>query len=330
MPISTLLVAAFTAAEIMTLVGTGQPGLSATQINNPYGLVIGPDKALYFCDIGNHVIRRYDFRTRQLSIVAGTGKKGFSGAGGPATAAELDEPYELRFDKQGNLYFVDMRNHVLQRIDKKTGILTTLAGNGQPGFAGDGGPAKDALFRQPHSIAFDRQGRLLICDIGNHRVRRYDPRTGTIETYLGNGEKQNPADGAPLGGTPLHGPRAIDISRDGKLYIVLREGNAVYEADPQQNRYRLLVKEGIKGPKGIAIGPDGNLYIADTENHLVQAINPRTNALTRIAGNGQRGDGTASDALGIAMNRPHGVFIAGRRLYIADSEAHKIRWMHLP
>ncbi|MDX2267875.1 MAG: SMP-30/gluconolactonase/LRE family protein [Bryobacter sp.] len=330
MTLSSLFLLALSAAEISTLIGTGQPGFSPTQVNNPYGLVIGPDQALYFCDIGNHVIRRYNFRTRTLETIAGTGRRGFSGAGGPATQADLDEPYELRFDRQGNLYFVDMKNHVVQRIDKTTRLLTTIAGTGQPGFSGDGGPATQAQLRQPHSIVFDRQGRLLICDIGNHRIRRYDPRTGQIETYLGTGEKKNPQDGDPLDGTPLYGPRAIEVAKNGTLYIVLREGNAVYEADPRRNRYRLLVNQGIKGPKGIALGPGGKLYLADTENHLVQAVDPQTKALTRIAGNGQRGDSTEANPLGIAMNRPHGVYIDGRRLYIADSEAHKIRWMLLP
>jgi sugar lactone lactonase YvrE len=300
-------------------------------VNNTYGVVIGPDKALYFCDIGSHVVRRYDFKTKTTRIVAGTGKLGFSGAGGPATGADLNEPYELRFDPGGNLYFVDMKNHVVQRVDKKTGILTTVAGTGQPGFSGDGGPATSARLNQPHSITFDREGRLLICDIQNHRVRRYDPKTGQIETYLGTGEKKNPADGAPLAGAPLFGPRAIDIAGDGRLYIVLREGNAVYEADPKRNAYRLLVNQGIKGPKGIALARSGVLYIADTENHLVQRIDPRTKSLTRIVGNGQRGDGPDGDPLSAKMNRPHSVFVDRQnRLFIGDSEAHRIRVLQLP
>ncbi len=324
-----LLLAALSAAQLTTLIGNGQPGLSDGQTNNTYGLVIGPDKALYFCDIGSHVVRRYDFKTKRTRIVAGTGKKGFSGAGAAATQADLDEPYEVRFDKKGNLYFADMKNHVIQRVDKKTGILSTVAGTGKPGFSGDGGPGTAAQLNQPHSITFDPEGRLLICDIQNHRVRRWDPQSGLIETYLGTGEKKNPAEGAPLSGSPVFGPRAIDIAKDGKLYIVLREGNAVYEADPKANRYRLLVNQGIKGPKGISIAPDGNLYIADTENHLVQRIDPRTKSLTRVAGSGERGDGPDGEPLAAKMNRPHGVFVdrAGV-VYIGDSEAHRVRILH--
>ncbi len=326
----TLPLLALVAAELTTLIGNGKPGLNDQQTANPYGLVIGPDKALYFCDIDTHVVRRYDFKTKKTSVVAGTGKKGFSGAGGPATQADLNEPYEVRFDKQGNLYFADMRNHVIQRVDKKTGILSTVAGTGQPGFSGDGGPGTQAQLNQPHSITFDPRGRLLICDIQNHRVRRWDPKTGIIETFLGTGEKKNPAEGAPLSGTPVHGPRAIDIAKSGKMYLVLREGNAVYEVDPKSNQYRLLVNQGIKGPKGITIAPDGLLYIADTENHLVQSIDPKTKTLTRVAGNGQRGDGPDGDPLAAKMNRPHGVFADKHgNIYIADSEAHRIRTMRI-
>jgi len=325
------MILAVAAAELSTLIGNGKPGLNDQQANNPYGLVIGPDRALYFCDIDSHVIRRYDFKTKKTSIVAGTGMKGFRGAGALATEADLNEPYEVRFDKQGNLFFADMRNHVIQRVDKKTGILSTVAGTGHPGFGGDGGPGTAAQLNQPHSITFDREGRLLICDIQNHRVRRLDLKSGRIETYLGTGEKKNPADGAPLAGTPLFGPRAIDIARDGKMYIVLREGNAVFEADPKANRYTLLVKEGIKGPKGISIGPGGMLYIADTENHLIQRIDPRTKTLTRVAGSGERGDGPDGDPLKAKMNRPHGVFVNGDGLvYIGDSESHRVRVLRLP
>ena len=136
------LAASMPAQQIETLIGDGNPGLSDTQVNNPYGLVIGPDGALYWCDINSHVVRRMDLKTKKTTVVAGTGQKGNTGEGVLATSADLDEPYEVRFDSKGNLFFADMKNHIIRRVDKKRKTITTVAGTGQPGFSGDGGYAK--------------------------------------------------------------------------------------------------------------------------------------------------------------------------------------------
>ena len=332
---------ALSAQTITTLIGTGRPGFDDKSVNNPYGLVIGPDSALYFCDIDNHVVRRLDLKTKKVTTVAGSGEKGNSGDGGPAAKAALNQPYEVRFDKAGNMFFVDMPNHNIRRVDRKTGVITTVAGTGEPGFSGDGGPAVKAQFRQPHSITFDREGRLLICDIGNHRVRRLDLKTGIVETWLGTGERQPTPDGAPLAGTPFNGPRAIDLDGEGNLYLALREGNAVYRIDPKANRVTHVAGNGQKGlagdngpaknaalngPKGIALSPKGGLYLADTENHAIRRIDLKTGVITTVAGNGERGDGPEPDPRSCRMNRPHGVFV-GRdgAVYVGDSEAHRIR-----
>ena len=184
------LIASPPSSPTTTIAGTGVPGFSGdggpatqAQINNPYGLTIGPDGALYFCEIGNHRIRRLDLQTHILTTAV--------------TDPSLKEPYEVRFDRAGNLFFADMPSHVVRRVDAKTHVITTVAGTGIAGFSGDGGPAIKAQLRQPHSIAFDADGRLLICDIGNHRIRRVDLATGVIETWAGTGEKKPTPDGAP-------------------------------------------------------------------------------------------------------------------------------------
>jgi sugar lactone lactonase YvrE len=341
---------ALAAQTTETIAGTGVPAFSGdggpgakAQINNPYGLAIGPDGALYFCEIGNHRIRRLDLKTGSISTFAGTGTKGYSGDGGPALAASLNEPYEVVFDRAGNLYFAEMQSHVVRRVDAKTHIISTVAGTGVAGFGGDGGPAAKAQLRQPHSIAFDPEGRLLICDIGNHRVRRVDLAAGSIETWAGTGERKPTPDGAPIAGTPLNGPRALAVAPDGQLYLVLREGNAVYRIDPRAGKIFHLAGTGesgytgdggpaklakLSGPKGIAWAPDGSVYIADTESHTIRRIDLKSGVITTVIGTGQRGDGPDGPARECKMARPHGIFVAkDGTLYVGDSEAHRVRAM---
>jgi sugar lactone lactonase YvrE len=318
--------------------GDGGPGVKA-QINNPYGLVVGPDGALYFCEIGNHRVRRLDLKTGIISTAVGSGRKGYAGDGGPALDADMNEPYELRFDRAGNLFIAEMQNHVVRRVDAKTHRIATVAGTGTAGFSGDGGPATGAQLRQPHSIVFDAQGRLLICDIGNHRVRRVDLASGVIETWLGNGERKPTPDGAPLAGTPINGPRAITVAGNGDLYLVLREGNAVYRIDSRAARYEHVAGTGasgyegdggeaklakLSGPKGISWSSRG-LFLADTESHTIRMVDPE-GIIHTLAGTGRRGDGADGEPLRCSLARPHGVFVAGDgAVYIADSENHRIR-----
>src|SRR5262245_2871485 len=157
------------ATRVATLVGTGAAGFSESQVNNPYGLVVGPDGALYFCDLDNQRIRRLDLKTRRTTDIAGNGQPGYAGDGGRATAGSLNMPHEIAFDSRGHLYIAERDNHVVRKVDGATGVMSTLAGTGVAGFSGDGGPASQAQLRQPHSIALHRDGRLLICDVGNHR-----------------------------------------------------------------------------------------------------------------------------------------------------------------
>jgi DNA-binding beta-propeller fold protein YncE len=329
------------AASLVTIAGTGIAGPSGGAINNPYGLVTGPDGALYFCEIGNHRVSRLDLKTHALTTVAGTGSKGYAGDGGPATAAQMNEPYEVRFDPAGNMYVAEMQNHVIRKVDARTRVITTVAGTGTPGFSGDGGPAARAQLRQPHSIAFDGEGRLLICDIGNLRIRRVNLQTGVIETWAGTGERGPTPDGAVLSGTPLNGPRAITAAPDGSLYLVLREGNAVYRIDSRAQRIYHFAGTGetgytgdngpakaarFAGPKGIAWAPDDSLYLADTENHVIRRIDLKTGTITTVAGTGQRGNDADGDALHCRLSRPHGIFVSrSGDVFIGDSESHRVR-----
>ena len=325
---------------VSTIVGTGVPGYSEQQVNNPYGVVIGPDGALYFCDLDNQRVRRFDLDTSRLTTIAGNGQLGYSGDGGPATEAQLNMPHEIQFDAAGDLYVVERDSHVVRKIDGRTQVISTVAGTGTPGFAGDGGAAIQAQLQQPHSIAFDPQGFLLICDIGNHRIRRVDPKSGIIDTYAGTGEAAPTADGSPLQGTPLNGPRTMAFDPQGILYLALREGNAIAGIDLQTETIHHVAGTGIQGyygddgparlaqlagPKGLAYAND-TLYVVDTENHVIRCIDCSTNTITTVLGTGEAGDGPEPDPRQCKLLRPHGAFVddAGA-LYVGDSEAHRIR-----
>ena len=328
-------------ASVSTLIGNGRPGLSDQQVNNPYGLAIAPDGALLFCDLDNQRIRRLDLRTHRTTTVAGNGQRAYAGDGGRATDAALNMPHEIQFDRAGHLYIAERDNHVIRRVDAGTGVITTFAGTGVPGFSGDGGPAARAQLRAPHSIAVDPGGRrLLICDIGNHRIREVDFASGTIATLAGTGERGPTPDGAPLTGTPLNGPRTMAFDGQGHLYLALREGNAIYRIDTKTATLHHIAGTGeqgyagdggparvaqLAGPKGLACFRD-RLYIADTESHTIRRIDLKSGIITTVLGTGREGDGPESDPRRCALSRPHGVLVdAGGSVYVGDSEAHRIR-----
>ena len=326
--------------SVSTLLGTGSKGYSDHEVNNPYGLVIGPDHMLYFCDLDNQRIRRLDLKTHLTATVAGNGQRAYSGDDGLATAAALNMPHEIQFDSAGNLYIAERDNHVVRKVDARTGVISTFAGTGIAGFSGDGGRATQAQLRQPHSIAIDPRGKLLICDIGNHRIRQVDFSSGMIETYGGTGERQPTPDGAPVKNAPLNGPRTITLDHEGNLYLALREGNAIYRIVSKTGTIHHLAGTGeegysgdggparlakLAGPKGLAYG-DGRLFVADTENHVIRSIVLNTGIITTTLGTGRRGDGPEPEPLQCGLARPHGVFVdADGVLYVADSEANRIR-----
>lgn len=335
------------AQVVSTFAGTGKKGFAGdggpadqAQLSNPFAVTRGPDGMIYLCDVDNHRVRRIDGKGI-ITTYAGNGNKAYTGDGGPATAAALNQPYELAWDKNQNLYFVEIGNHVVRRVDAKSGVITTIAGTGKAGFGGDGGPATKAQLSQPHSLAFDADENLYICDIANHRIRKIDTKTGIITTWAGNGEKKTSPDGSKIEGSSLHGPRALAFAPDGKLWLALREGNAVLQLDPKAGTIRHVAGTGksgftgnggpalkatLSGPKCVGLDAAGNVYLADTESHSIRMIDVKKGTLELLVGDGKKGDGPDGEPLKCRLARPHGVFVDGDgSVFIGDSENHRVR-----
>jgi streptogramin lyase len=333
--------------RIETFAGNGKQGFSGdggpasqAQIDNPFGVVRGPDGAIWFCEYTGQRIRRIA-PDGTISTVAGSGKKGYSGDGGPALEATFNLPHEVRFDRNGNMYVVDMANNAVRKVDLKTKVISTVAGNGSAGYSGDGGPATQAQLKQPHSIQFGPDQDLYICDIGNHVIRKVDMKSGSISTFAGTGAAGPTPDGAPIAGTPLKGPRSLDFDAEGNLWLATREGNQVFKFDLKANKISHIAGTGasgfsgnggparaatLKGPKGISIDKAGNIWLADTESHSVRMVEASTGNLQLVAGTGEKGDGADGDPLLCKMARLHGIFVdTDGSVFIGDSEAHKVR-----
>ncbi|TWU03913.1 NHL domain-containing protein [Neorhodopirellula pilleata] len=339
--------------RIETVAGTGLPdnnGASgnalAINVGQPFGVEVGPNGALYVTEVQNHRVMRIDLHSGDLSVVAGCGRKGYSGDGGSALQAELNEPYEVRFDQDGNMFFVEMQNHLVRRVDAKTGVISTIAGTGVSGYNGDDGVATEIQLNRPHSIALDDRDGLYIADIGNHRIRRVDLRSGSVKTIAGNGGKKLPVDQATALGKPVVGPRALTIDDD-SLWVALREGHSIWKLSLTDGKWTHVAGTGkqgfsgdggpakaatFNGPKGIAITVDGKVFVVDTENQAIRMIDQRSGNIWTIAGSGPTGRGMKGDggpATAAHMDRPHGICAGSEgSVFIGDTNNHRVRRIH--
>src|SRR6266849_9892734 len=201
---------------ITTAVGAGEKGFAcdggpanAALLNGPFDVAFDAAGNLYFSDTFNCRIRRVDARTDVISTVAGNGDKGYSGDGGPATGASLNEPYGIVLDRAGNIFTADRLNRRVRRIDAASGVITTSAGTGVAAYSGDGGPASRAGLAEPNGLAFDAaQRHLYITDVADNRVRVIDLSTGTIATFAGTGAAEHSGDGGKASAAGTFGARA--------------------------------------------------------------------------------------------------------------------------
>jgi sugar lactone lactonase YvrE len=295
---------------------------------------------LYVAEALNHCVRRIDHRTSVITTIAGKGTSGYSGDGGPAMQATLNQPYSLQIDTNGDIYIVDRLNAVIRKVAAKTGIITTVAGTGEVGFSGDGGPGVQAQLREPNDCFLDGRSGLLIADIQDQRIRRLDLVTGMITTFAGTGEKARAGDGGVATAASILGARAVCMDRRGNTYICEREGNGIRKVDAQ-GIMSTLAGTGERGysgdggpalaatwgaPKAIRCDQHGNVLVVDTENHAIRRIDAVTGLVTTIAGGRRGGGGDDGPAIAAGLDRPHGCDVdAQGNIYIADSNNHRVR-----
>ena len=239
----------------------------------------------------------------------------------------------------GDIYIVDRLNAVVRKVDAATGIITTVAGTGEQGYSGDGGPGNQAMFREPNDCFLDGKGGLLIADIQDQRIRRLDLATGIINTFAGNGEKERAGDGKPALEASIMGARAVCMDSKGNTYICEREGNGVRKVDAN-GAMSTVAGNGERGyegdgdpaltatwgsPKAIRCDAQDNLVVVDTENHAIRRIDAATGIVTTIAGGRLGGEGDGGPATEAGMDRPHGCGIdAQGNIFVADSNNHRV------
>jgi len=306
--------------------GDGGPAVEAS-LNLPFGVAVDAAGNFFIADTDNHRIRRVT-PDGVISTVAGTGDPSFSGDGGPAAYASLNLPTGVAVDAAGNLFIADNGNHRIRRV-APDGIIGTGAGNGAPGFSGDGGPAAAASLNVPRGVAVDAAGNLFIADTANQRIRRVAP-DGIIGTVAGNGVPGFSGDGVPAATASLNEPSGVAVDAAGNLYIADANNSRIRRVAP--DGMITTVADSLGQPRGVAADAFGNLFIAETHAHRIRHVAP-DGAVSTIAGTGGEpgfsGDGgPAGEA---SLNLPFGVAIdmAGN-LLIADTDNHRIRRIFEP
>ena len=265
--------------------GDGGPALAA-QLDCPAGLAVDAAGNLYIADTHNHRVRRVDGATGNIVTVAGTGRAGFTGDGGTATAARLDLPTALALDGTGNLYIADTNNHRVRRVAVGTGLMATVAGNGSQGFAGDGGSATAAGIDSPGGVAVDAAGNLYIADAHNQRLRMVNAKTGLISTVAGTGVAGFAGDGALAVGAQLALPHGVSVDGAGNVYVADTNNHRVRRIAPDGTMTTVAgdgvqafrgdggpaVAASLNSPRGLAVSPTGLPTLADSANQRVRQV----------------------------------------------------------
>lgn len=280
-----------------------------------------------------------DLLPGEITTVAGGTT--FIGDGGSAVGAALFSPQQIAVDSAGDVFVADANHHRIRKINPGTQIITTVAGNGQADFAGDGGPAIAASLAFPRGIAIDAAGNLYVADTANSRIRKINQATGIITTVAGRGLGPFAGDNGPAVEATLNAPRAVAVDAAGNLLIADTSNHRIRRVDAKAGVITTIagtdpglsgdggpaIAAQLRSPQGIAVDASGNVLIADTLNHRIRRIDAATKGIMTIAGTGQAGFSGDSQRAGAAMlNLPGGVAVdVNGTVFIGDTANHRVR-----
>lgn len=345
-----------TPGVISTIAGTGAFGYSgdgyasiSATLWNPEGLAVDTAGNIYIADSINDVIRKVAISGGNITTVAGQGDvPGYSGDGGSATSAKLNNPTGVALDGAGNLYIADQGNGRIREVNAVTGIITTVAGGGNGQGAsdsyGDGGPATNAILSGPNDVAVDGVGNIYIADSFHGLVREVSAATGIITIVAGGGTgggSDGLGDGAAAANAILDNPTAVAVDASGNVYIadsgdsLIREvttsgiinaiagnGSAGYSGDLGP-----ATAAELNNPTGVRLDGAGNLYISDFAANVVRKVDVASGMIQTIAGSGSSGySGDGGSAMAATFQNPQNLALdASGNLYIADATNNVVR-----
>lgn len=332
------------AQNISSVAGTGAGGFSgdgaaatAAQLNTPGGIALDAAGNLYIADGNNNRIRKVS-AAGIITTIAGKGTSGFSGDGGAATAAELKRPTHVAVDASGNVYITDADNARIRKVNT-SGVISTYAGNGSLGFAGDGGPATDGKLYQPAALSLDATGNLYIADGFNQRIRKVTP-AGVLSTVAGKGTYGFSGDGGSAIVAEFNGTQGVAIDGAGNIFVGDKNNNRIRKVNTAGTISTYAGKDTagysgdsgaatlakLKNPTSVRVGKSGELFFVDFGNNLIRKVDA-SGIISTIAGTGAvgtTGDGGPATAATFTWPTDIALDTAGN-LYIADQGNHRIR-----
>ncbi len=319
------------------------------QIGLPAGLCLDSKNNIVIANFGDARIRKIDAFTGIITTIGGSGGVGFSGDGGPATNAQFRALSSVYTDSSDNIYLADANNHRIRKIDKKTSIITTIAGSGVDGagagsYSGDGGMATDATLNAPSGICMDKFQNIYIADMDNHRVRKVDHVSGRISTLVGNGIHGYSGDNGPAINANIWSPAELSFDSSGNIFFTEYDNHIVRKVSALTGIITTVAGTGSQGysgdggpataakmykPFGLYIDKAQNIFVAEWGNGVIRRIDGITGIITTVVGNGTHGYSGDGGPATAAQLVPDGLILDRHgRMLIADLNNNRIRMVY--